>query len=86
MINLDLVLDDDRLPGPVTAVALPERSHRADDRIDNRPEHLLAFWREQYEERAAIREFHGNQARGHAEAEALQEIVEHMRASPADNN
>lgn len=38
-------------------------------------------WRELYEERAAIREFDGCQAREHAEAEAFNEILQLMRES-----
>jgi hypothetical protein len=45
-----------------------------------RPEDLPGQWREWYEERAAIREFHGGQVREHAEAEALKETLDAMRA------
>ena len=34
-----------------------------------------------FRHRAAIREFDGGQAREHAEAEALQEVVQRMRAA-----
>jgi hypothetical protein len=44
------------------------------------PETLPAPWRELYEERAAIREFDGQQAREHAEAEALKEIMQIMES------
>ncbi len=47
---------------------------------ETRPEDLPEPWRELYEERAAIREYDGGQAREHAEAEALREVVERMRA------
>jgi len=40
---------------------------------------LTADWRIEFEERAAIREYDGGQAREHAEAEALTEIVQRMR-------
>ncbi len=46
---------------------------------DIRPDDLPEPWRELYEERAAIREFDGGQAREHAEAEALREIVAMMQ-------
>ena len=39
------------------------------------PADLSGPWRELYEERAAIRQYDGGQAREHAEAEALREIV-----------
>ncbi len=42
---------------------------------------LPAEWRLEFEERAAIREFDGGQAREHAEAEALRETVERMKAA-----
>lgn len=45
------------------------------------PGDLPESWRELYEERAAIREFDGGQAREHAEAEALREIVARMRSN-----
>jgi len=45
------------------------------------PADLPEPWRELYEERAAIREFDGGQAREHAEAEALRETVAAMRAA-----
>ncbi|MCG3136718.1 MAG: hypothetical protein HJJLKODD_00554 [Phycisphaerae bacterium] len=40
------------------------------------PEQLSEYWRERWSERAAIREFDGGQAREHAEAEALKEIID----------
>ncbi len=43
------------------------------------PEKLPEEWREMYEERAAIREYDGGQAREHAEAEALCETLAAMR-------
>jgi hypothetical protein len=46
-----------------------------------RPEDLPEEWRWLYEERAAIREFDGRQAREHAEAEALTETITMMRNS-----
>ena len=42
---------------------------------------LPGVWRELYEERAAIREHDGGQAREHAEAEALTETIAAMRAA-----
>ena len=39
------------------------------------PDDLPAEWRDLYEERAAIREYEGGQAREHAEAAALGEVV-----------
>ncbi len=43
------------------------------------PNDLPVEWRLEWEERAAIREYEGGQAREHAEAEALQEITERIR-------
>lgn len=43
------------------------------------PDDLPPYWREHYEERAAIREFEGGQAREHAEAEALRETLAAMK-------
>ena len=40
---------------------------------------LPGDWRVWYEERAAIREYDGGQAREHAEAEALREALDAMR-------
>ena len=45
------------------------------------PGNLPAEWRVEWEERAAIREYEGGQAREHAEAEALTEILARMRAA-----
>ncbi|MBN2448001.1 MAG: hypothetical protein JXO22_14820 [Phycisphaerae bacterium] len=45
------------------------------------PDELPADWRVWFEERAAIREYDGMQAREHAEAEALAETVAAMRAA-----
>ena len=42
---------------------------------------LPVDWRLEFEERAAIREFDGGQAREHAEAEALREIVGRIKAA-----
>ena len=41
---------------------------------------LPVDWRLEFEERAAIREFDGGQPREYAEAEALGEIVERIKA------
>jgi len=43
------------------------------------PADLSVYWREFYEERAAIREYDGNQPREHAEAEAWSETLAAMR-------
>ena len=43
------------------------------------PDDLPGPWWELYEERAAIREYEGGQAREHAEAEALRDVVARMR-------
>ncbi len=45
------------------------------------PNDLPESRQEWYEERAAIREYDGGQAREHAEAEALQETLNAMRAA-----
>ena len=50
-------------------------------RQDITPGDLPADWRVEWEERAAIREYEGGQAREHAEAEALREITARMRAA-----
>ncbi len=42
---------------------------------------LPGDWHCEFEERAAIREYDGHQAREHAEAEAFCEILERMRAA-----
>lgn len=41
---------------------------------------LPEYWREHYEERAAIREYEGGQTREQAEAEALRETIDLMNA------
>ena len=51
----------------------------ADPRRAIGPEDLPSDWRIEWEERAAIREYDGGQAREHAEAEALREIIERMK-------
>ncbi len=45
------------------------------------PDDLPGDWRVEWEERAAIREYDGGQAREHAEAEDLQEIIDRMRTA-----
>ena len=45
------------------------------------PDDLPGDWRCEFEERAAVREFEGGQAREHAEAEAFDEILARMRAA-----
>ena len=45
------------------------------------PADLPGDWRVEWEERAAIREHEGGQAREHAEAEALSEILTRMGAA-----
>lgn len=45
------------------------------------PADLPEPWRELYEELAAIREYDGGQARDHAEAEALREVLAVMRTA-----
>lgn len=62
---------------------------RSDGRDVLTPDDLPADWRAWYEERAAVREYDGGQAREHAEAEALRETLAAMRESgviPFDNN
>ncbi|MBN2561617.1 MAG: hypothetical protein JXQ75_11865 [Phycisphaerae bacterium] len=48
---------------------------------DIRPEDLRLDWRIEWETRAAIRQFDGGQAREHAEAEALRDIVVMMQGN-----
>ncbi len=43
------------------------------------PDDLPEDWREEWGERAAVREYDGGQHREHAEAEAFCEILERMR-------
>lgn len=45
------------------------------------PADFPEYWREHYEERAAIREYEGNQPREQAEAEALRETIVLMKAA-----
>ena len=45
------------------------------------PDALPGDWRVEWEERAAIREYEGGQARKHAEAEAFTEVLHRMRAA-----
>jgi hypothetical protein len=45
------------------------------------PDDLPPKWREHFEERAAIREHDGGQAREHAEAEALAETLQAMKGA-----
>ena len=45
------------------------------------PADLTPEWRLEWEERAAIREYDGGQAREHAEAEAFTEILARMRSA-----
>ena len=45
------------------------------------PEDLPSDWRIEFEERAALREYDGGQAREHAEAKALREILDRMRTA-----
>ncbi len=59
--------------------ATAEPLHLASETANIRPHDLPEQWRELYEERAAIREADGGQAREHAEAEALREIVAMMQ-------
>lgn len=44
------------------------------------PDDLSNYWREFYEERAAIREYDGGQSKAEAEAGALEEALEAMEA------
>lgn len=45
------------------------------------PDDLPGDWRMDWEERAAVLEFDGGQAREHAEAEAMKEVLAAMRAA-----
>ncbi len=49
------------------------------------PSDLSEYWREMYEERAAIREYYGGQVREHAEAEALAEVIAAMNRQNQEN-
>lgn len=80
-MDLDTVFDDDRQPGVLTAPSLPASCAQ----LTTTPKGYLALsdlpesWREYFDERAAIREYDGGQAREHAEAEAWRETVSAMR-------
>lgn len=56
------------------------RELRGEQALPRTPAGLPADWRCEFEERAAIREYDGGQAREHAEAEACHEILARMRA------
>ena len=72
MLDLNWILNNDRSPD--MDIIEPEGSS-----FENlRPEDLPSEWRVEWEERAAIREYDGGQAREHAEAEALTEILDRM--------
>ncbi len=75
-LDLDTIFDDDR---PATVVRAERRLLGAVRPGNLLPTDLPEAWREYYDERAAIREFHGGQVREHAEAAALAETVERMR-------
>ena len=53
--------------------------------VELTPDDLPWDWRIEWEERAAIREYDGGQAREHAEAEALREVVEMMHRKKQDS-
>ncbi len=61
--------------GTVVAVSAPSGEP------DIRPDDLFADWAEWFAERAAIREYCGNQNREHAEAGAMKETRAAMRAA-----
>ena len=67
---------DDR---PVPARTINDPSPAPVAAASPTPDDLSADWRIWFEERAAIREYDGGQARQHAEAEALQETLNAMR-------
>ena len=71
MLDLDAVFNDDREPGATTTT--PSYA----------PADLSPEWRELYAERAAVREYDGGQAREHAEAEALAEVLARMKTTTA---
>ena len=74
MIDLETVFDDDRAP----AICLLDSEGTTRYKT---PGDLPADWRCEFEERAAIREYDGGQAREHAEAEAFTEILARMGAA-----
>ena len=71
-------------PAPDPETRDPAQDNRQNDRLMGlQPDDLPPAWRLEWEERAAVREYEGGQAREHAEAEALKEILERMwRISP----
>ncbi len=73
MIDLDWVFDADR--------SVRDALARASTLDIEQPEDLPAEWWVEWGERAAVRQFDGMQAREHAEAEALTEIIARMRAA-----
>ena len=70
-------LQADSSIGPAEADELVETVSPAD---------LPPDWRIEWEERSAIREYDGGQAREHAEAEAFTEILARMRAAGIPTN
>ena len=80
MLNLEVILDPDREPDAIKTAAQTEEPEGSRWGIAG-PDDLPGDWRVEFEERASIREYDGGQAREHAEAQALREIVERMRSA-----
>jgi hypothetical protein len=76
---LESLLMPDASEDAGAATAQPESVEL--DPADIRPEDLPERWYEWWAERAAIREHQGGQAREHAQAEALKETLDAMRAT-----
>lgn len=76
MLDLDKIFDPDREPGGVATVEPDVLTPGLSG-----PDDLPGDWRIEFEERAAIREHDGRQAKEHAEAEAFTEILARMRAA-----
>ena len=72
MLDLDTIFDPDRVEA-----AVRNRSFKWNCGIG--PDDLPGDWRIEWEERAAIMEFHGGLHRERAEAEALTDIIDQMR-------
>ncbi len=79
-LELDRIFDADRLMGVLRSRLTWSGQRHASARAIM-PDDLPGDWRVEWEERAAIREYDGLQHREYAEAEALTEILQRMRAA-----
>ena len=92
MLDLEAIFDPDRDTGTVTAADSDTLDAAGESEPTITASDLPERWREHYDERAAVREYDGGQAREHAEAEALGEtkrlwyieLIEHLAAVLAE--